>query len=167
MDVYVAVDGTGLQQITFSPADDWMGDWDPRGSRIAILSLRDQVSKVYIINTDGSFPRRLVENTVPEGRPVWSGDGRFVYFTWNFDRNYQVCRADVDGRGLANVTRSPFDERLCDVSKDGKRILVTSNRDNDEELYVVEMDTGAARRITSNPGADLHGVFQPPIGVGQ
>lgn len=162
MDVYVvSPDGTGLRQVTYTPSEDWMGSWSPNGRNMAILSMRDQVSKVHIINSDGTYPRRLVQNNVPEGRPVWAPAGEHVYFTWNFERNYQVCRSSLDGHELVNITRSPYDERLCDVSRDGRRLLVTSNRDGDQELHLVDVGTGAAVRLTHNPGSDRNGRFAP------
>ncbi len=163
MDVYVVgADGAGLRQVSFSAADDWMGDWSPDGRQLAILSARDGITKVYVVGADGANVRRLVANNVPEGRPVWGHDGTHIFFSWNFERNIQVCRASLAGKGLANVTRSPYNDRLCDVSRDGRRLLVVSDRQRDEELYLSEMDTGAARRLTFNPGADRDGVFAPP-----
>lgn len=162
MDVYVvAPDGSGLRRLTTAPADDWMGDWSPDGRQMAILSARDALTKVYVMDANGLNARRLVASTIPEGRPVWGPDGWHVYFTWDFERNLQVCRATRDGKNLANVTRSPYNERLCDISPDGRRLLVISDRQKDEELYLIEMDTGAARRLTFNPGADRDGVFAP------
>ncbi len=160
VNVYViAADGSTIRRLTYSASDDWMGDWSPDGSRIATLSNRDGVNKVYVMNADGTYPERLVENSVPEGRPVWDPTGPYIYFTWNFERNQQVCRVGLDGRELANVTRSPYNERLCDISRDGRRMLVASNRQNDEEIYLIEIDTGAARRLTFNPGPDGQAVF--------
>lgn len=153
--------GLGLRQITHSGVEEWMGSWSPDGRQMAILRTAAGVTRVFVVNADGSGDRQLVVGDVQQGRPVWSADGQHVYFTWGFERNAQVCRATVDGRNLANVTRSPYNDRLCDVSGDGRRLLVTSDRDGDEELYLIEMDTAAVRRLTFNPGSDRHAVFAP------
>ena len=178
MDVYVVgIDGSGLTRATWSDADDWMGDWAPDGRRLAILSARDGLTpagtetgrdaepkgKVYLVSLHSTRPQRLSLNDVLEGRPIWAPDGQHVYFTWYFE-NEQVCRTDLSATSIANVTRSPYRERLCDVSSDGDKLLVISDRVKEDELYLIEMSTGAARRLTFNPGPDRDGVFAPHVG---
>lgn len=162
MDVYViGVDGTGLRQVTNLPSDERLGGWSPDGKRLAVLSNRDGYDKVYLVNADGAGWMRLTGGNVPEGRPRWAPDGVHLFLTWTFERNAQVCRVSLDGRSLANITRSPHNDRLSDVSADGRRVLVVSDRDGHDELYLVEVETGAARRLTFNPGPDRDGVFAP------
>jgi len=161
-DVYlITLDGAALRRITTWAEDEWMGDWSPDGRRLAWLSSRDGLTKTYVSNADGTQPRRLVPNDVPEGRPRWAPAGRHIYFTWTFERNLQVCRVRADGSELVNVTRSPYDEELCDVSADGRRLLVNSDRQGEKELYIIEIDTGAARRLTYEHGTAQHAVFAP------
>ena len=162
VDVYViGVDGTGLRQITNLPSDERLGGWSPDGNRLAVLSNRDGYDKVYLASAEGSGWSRLTGGNVPEGRPRWAPDGVHVFLTWSFERNAQVCRVSLDGRSLANITRSPYHDRLSDVSPDGRRVLVVSDRDGHDELYLVEVASGAARRLTFNPGPDFDGAFAP------
>jgi Tol biopolymer transport system component len=159
-DVYqVALDGTPPVQVTHGPGNNWLGSWSPDGSQMAILSDRDGVKKVYLINADGSNPRRLDASPVAEERPIWGRDG-YLYFTWHFEPNAQVCRASVDGKDLANVTRSPHNDVLCDVSADGKRILIQSDRHGDQELYLLDTEKGTTRRLTFHPGEDRDAVMR-------
>lgn len=159
-DVYkVALDGTAPEQVTRGLGNNWLGSWSPDGTQMAILSDRDGVKKVYLINADGSNPRRLDSSLVPEERPVWAGDGH-IYFTWHFEANAQVCRAGADRKNLANVTRSPHNDELCDVSADGTRLLIKSDRHGDEELYLVDVAKGTTRRLTFSPGIDRDGVMR-------
>lgn len=161
-DVYTVSLDTGLtSQITRGAGNNQIGSWSPDGRRLAILSDRDGVQKIYLVELSTGTSRRLNANPIAEGRPVFSHDGQYVYFSWQFESNLQVCRESIDGKNLANVTRSPYNDELCDVSADGKQLLIVSDRQSDPELYLVEVASASARRLTLNPGADRDGVFAP------
>jgi TolB protein len=56
--------------------------------------------------------------------------------------------------------RSPApDNRFPQWSHDGKRIVFTSNRDSDPEIYVVNADGSSPHRLTFAPGRDAHPYF--------
>jgi TolB protein len=53
------------------------------------------------------------------------------------------------------------DDGMPDYSPDGKRIVFTSNRDRQAEIYVMNADGSGQRRLTRKPGDDFSPRFSP------
>ncbi len=64
-------DGSGLTQLTNSPAIDAQPAWSPDGKKIAFVSDRDGKNDIYVINTDGSDQARLTSGTARNFQPEW------------------------------------------------------------------------------------------------
>jgi len=70
-DVYtVRLDGSGLTNLTDSPAYEGAPAWSPRGDQIAFASDRDGGLYIYVINSDGTGVRRLTD--LWAWGPTWS-----------------------------------------------------------------------------------------------
>lgn len=76
----VNTDGTGLTQLTFEAADDFLPSWSPDGARMAFVSNRDEHSEVYVMNADGSSPLRLTFDGINEASPSWSPSSNKILF---------------------------------------------------------------------------------------
>lgn len=75
--------------------DDSCPAWSPDGTRIAFASTRSYVEKhpgyssgfdydLYVMNADGGHARRLTRfphNSVDDAAPVWSANGKLIFFT--------------------------------------------------------------------------------------
>jgi TolB protein len=46
--------------------------WSPDGKQIAFQTSRDGNFEIYVMNADGSDPRRLTNNDAFDGRPNWA-----------------------------------------------------------------------------------------------
>lgn len=72
------VDGSDKRQIAtgVTPA------WSPDGAQIAFSSKQagDTDGEIYLINKDGSDPRRLLQNPGKDTEPSWSFDGKYIAF---------------------------------------------------------------------------------------
>ena len=60
---------------------------------------------------------------------------------------------NVDGTGLTQLTKTPGYDAEATVAKDG-RIVFTSVRDGDMEIYSMNGDGSDVRRLTNLPGPD-------------
>jgi Tol biopolymer transport system component len=54
--------------------------WAPDDKQIAFASNRDGKFQIYVMNSDGSNPRRLTKNKAEESSPVWAPDGAAIVF---------------------------------------------------------------------------------------
>jgi Tol biopolymer transport system component len=72
----VNIDGSGVHQIT-APAGGLSPRWSPDGHRIAYSPTRDSVTRIVVVNEDGSGETTLAEGMEPD----WSPDGSTIVFT--------------------------------------------------------------------------------------
>ena len=93
----------------------------------------------------------------PKG-PAYSRSERY---RWDFDAAMDIFRARPDGSDLVRLTDSPGYDAEGSYSPDGKRIIFTSFRDGDAEIYIMDADGKNPRRITRTPGYDGGPFFSP------
>jgi TolB protein len=129
--------------------------------------------QIYTINVDGSG-RRLV--STGKGRTTCSyfyPNGKSILYasthrggdacppTPSFDQGYvwpvydtyDIYRANPDGSNLVPLTTTPGYDAEATIAKDG-RIVFTSVRDGDMEIYSMNGDGTDVRRLTNNAGPD-------------
>jgi Tol biopolymer transport system component/streptogramin lyase len=157
--LYVAsADGSDLTNITGS-----MGvgdlDWSPDGSMLAFTSFqKGNDDDVFVVNSDGSGLRAVVESPFTEHRPQWSPDGTRIAFEQWPVRDRDPGTADIYTVGVGGGEASPlitspgYDTGVA-WSPDGSRLAFTSDQGGDEEIYVVSADGSGERQLTNLPEA--------------
>lgn len=67
-----------------------------------------------------------------------------------------------NGTGIVNITNSlTTDDIYPKVSPEGDKILFTSQKDGDYELYIMDIDGENITQLTKNSISDLNGVWSP------
>jgi Tol biopolymer transport system component len=97
-------DGSNLQQLTFSDADERAPTWSPDGTRIAFESNRDGNWDIYVMNADGSDIQRITDDPGNDQAPAWSPDGSRLAFQTDRDGNWEIYLMAADGSNLIRVT---------------------------------------------------------------
>jgi TolB protein len=128
--------------------------WSPDGRTIAVVLSVEGGSQIYLINADGSGPRRRISHSNSiDTEPRYSADGKWLYFTSDrggspqiyrmsaaggepqrvtFEGSYNVSpRPSPDGRTLAYITRNSgrFQVALQDLANKQVQIITDSDRD--------------------------------------
>jgi len=67
----MAADGSGLVNISSSPANDGSPAWSPDGARIAFSSDREGGRHIYVVNADGTGLVRVSDASKGGDGPVW------------------------------------------------------------------------------------------------
>jgi TolB protein len=82
-------------------------------------------------------------------------------YRWDFPRGMDIFKADPDGSNLVRLTDTPGYDAEGSYSPDGTRIVFTSFRDGDAEIYIMNADGKNPRRITHDKGYDGGPFFSP------
>jgi TolB protein len=91
---------------------------------------------------------------VPERR----ADGKYV---WPIYASFDIHVADLSGNLIRKLTDQPGYDAEATVSPTGDRIVFTSMRDGDLDLYTMRVDGSDVRRVTSTLGYDGGAFFSP------
>jgi dipeptidyl aminopeptidase/acylaminoacyl peptidase len=133
--------------------------WSPAGEDILVTSDHDgdQQFQLYVVSADGGAPRVLTSAPdVKHDVGGWSRDGKFVFYASNArDRRYFDCYLlDVQTRQARRVLERDALLRAAALSPDARWIAaVERTSEVDQNVYVADTETGAARLITPHDGA--------------
>ena len=143
-------------------------------AQITFMSHRDGNPEIYVMNADGSNPRRLTNNRGWDFAPAWSPDGKRIAFVSDRDGHVhakhgwstnEIYVMDTDGGNQQNLTNDPHDDRSPSWSPDGKHIVFSANRDWDNpqsiDIYVMDADGNNLQRLTNNPNEDQDPSWSP------
>lgn len=133
-------------------------DFSPNGRWISY----EGPSGIFVSRANGKDRRRVTANRFADGldtAPDWSPDGkRIVFESWHPDSSGQTSASDIfvvnaDGSNLEQLT---FDGSSRDptFSPDGQEIAFSSESNNNEDAYVLNLETSELDRLTTTPGAD-------------
>jgi TolB protein len=75
-------------------------------------------------------------------------------YVWPLFSTWDIVATDADGGNLTRLTDNDTYDAECAVSPDGRRIVFTSLREGDLDLYLMDAAGGNVRRLTDGPGYD-------------
>lgn len=101
-----------------------------------------------------------VPTLTPTPTPV--GGGGILVFDWLRQRNQDIYVIDVSrGSNPFRLTDHPGVDRSPAWSPDGTRIAFTSRRDNNWDLYLLDVASGQESRLTDHPHYDGEPAWSP------
>jgi len=166
--LWIAEVATGQRRQLPAP-DGVQPAWSPNGQRIAYWSIpatgggqRD----LWTISTQGADPVRVTNDSATDWNPVWSADGRYLYFASDRSGKMNLWRVRINqrtgrtqGRPQA-VTRSEAEGMRGHISftQNGNRFVFVDQWTS-QNIYKVGFDPDAGR-ITGQPSPVTRGVRQ-------
>jgi Tol biopolymer transport system component len=162
-------DGSDAKQVETGQPFNFVPKWSPDGAEVLFLSGEHYNCHPHLVRADGSGLRKLADRggyrgvveflNVPDFHggssdvPVWSADGRAVFFT------ALVKSQEVDSVELFRVSREGAKEQLSHSppgtlhyhplpSPDGKWLVYGSLREGVRQLYLMDLDNQQERRLT-------------------
>ena len=131
--------------------------------------------QIFVMNIDGSGKRMV---STGKGRTTCAyflpGDSTFLYasthlagdecppppprehgYVWQLYSSFDIFLARLsDGKIIKRLTDSPGYDAEATVSPTGDKIVFTSTRDGDPEIYVMDLDGSNQKRLTFEKGYD-------------
>ncbi len=164
--VHIAnADGSDARHVKTGQPFNFVPQWSPDGTEVLFLAGEHYNCHPHVVGADGSGLRKWADRggykgvidflDVPDFHggssdvPVWSADGRAIFYTGRVGGNVELFRVARDGKS----------ERLTDTpagalhyhprpSPDGKWLVYGSRRDGVRQLYVLRLDDRQERRLT-------------------
>jgi Tol biopolymer transport system component len=157
-DPLTGMGGGNVVRLTDDEGDDGWPTWSADGQRVAFESDRSGNWDIWIVNVDGSGLTNLTRSPEDERYPAWSPDGKKMAFTLKRSGRSNVWVMNVEdaltGSGEyspVNLTKTPHRDRYAMWSPDGKKIAFNTNRDGDQEIYVMDADGSNPTNVSRAP----------------
>jgi TolB protein len=82
-------------------------------------------------------------------------------YIWAVYESFDIFLADTSGKIIKQLTNTPGYDAEATLSPDGKKMIFTSVRNGDLDLYVMELKTGKVTQVTHELGYDGGAWFSP------
>jgi Tol biopolymer transport system component len=157
----VGLDGSGLRRLTREFALDDRPAWSPDGRRLAFSSTRQPSGRpgqswnaIYVMEADGTGPRRVSPPEAADYSPAWSPQGDRIACA---SGSGEAGKADVyvmapDGTGRRRVAENGG--WPC-FAADGRALFFHSKRGGRWSVWRVGLDGSGPERVTP-PDVDAH-----------
>lgn len=171
-----------IKQLTFG-GENAEAYWSSDGKKLTFQSKRDGrgCDQIYTMNADGTGTKMISNG---EGRTTCSyffnKNKNILYgsthlgakecppnpdfskgYVWAIYPTYDIFSATADGKNIKQLTNSPGYDAEATVSTDGKKVIFTSMRDGDLDLYVMDTKGKNVKRLTTELGYDGGAFFSP------
>jgi len=136
--------------------------WSPDGRYLAVTLSREGGSQLFLLDllTPGSEPRRLTQSSSIDTEPIFTVDGKNIYFVSDRGGSPQIYRLPVAGGNPERVTFSGTYNISPALSPDGRWLAYISRVNGAFKLFVMDMSSGVANAITDT-GSDEKPSFSP------
>lgn len=158
-------DGTSKVKIETGNPFNFGPRWSPDGKWLLFLSGKHGASNPFIVRSDGTGLRKLVDLGGYQGwiafldvpdfhdgssdTPVWSTDGLSVFHTAKRENRVELCQTNLEGVTTQLTQSLPGTLHYHPTpSPDGKSIAYGSKRDGVRQLFVRDLKTNQETQIT-------------------
>jgi len=153
------------------------------GKRLTFQTTRAPYScdQIFIMNADGSDQHLVSTGGGKTTCSYFYPDGKHLLYSsthlsspqcpprpdyskgyvWGVYSAFQIFYATDGGKILEQLTQGPGYNAEATLSADGKKIVFTSSRDGDLEIYTMNPDGSGAKRLTHTLGYDGGPFFSP------
>ena len=164
--------------------------WSPDGKWIAYTGNLDitpgpTTTYLYLIPAAGGTPKQLTTKfDLSVGTPLWSRDGKTIYFSTNVLEAIEVYSADAATGAVKQLSKRGALTGVTEVGRDGKLVGTTSAAKQPTELYISAPDFGTFKPLTdhnawlhdyaladaevvkwkSKDGTEVEGLLTKPVG---
>lgn len=149
--------GGAMTRITDVFNDARQPRWSPDGRTIAFFAYRDGGYDLWSVNPDGTNQRKVTWGTFDDREPIWSHDGTRIAFSSDrgnmMGSDYNIWILDTRTGAITQVTKGPSEDFMPSWSPDDSEIAFASSRDTYNGVWVVNVATGAERKVRTVTGA--------------
>ncbi len=124
-------------------------DWSPNGFRIAYWAIAGGQRDIWTITSAGEEPVPVTEDAEVDWNPVWSPDGRFLYFSSDRSSSMNLWRVQIDEE--TGGTRAESEPVTTGASGDAMHLTLSS--DGSKIAYGLQDRRANIMRVDFDPAA--------------
>jgi Tol biopolymer transport system component/predicted Ser/Thr protein kinase len=151
-----AVNIKTLEKRLITTKDVAQPQWSPNGHRLTYWASDEKTQRdIWTMSPTGDSAVRVTNDAATDWNPVWSPDGKYLYFVSDRSGGIQLWRVAIDeqtGRVLSAPelvpTPSAFSQHIS-LSRDGKRLAFV-NVNLKRKLHYIEIDL-KREKVISQP----------------
>jgi TolB protein len=182
----IDIDARQARRLTTSFSSDIYPSWSPDGQWIAFARYpygprpgplfpesrpngQNHVS-LYLIRPDGSELKLLIDSAVVADE-IYTDDALYNILSWSpdslrlaymtGDKVPDVEIIDIETGETQTLASSPAKDQFPSWSPDGSQVLFVTDRDGNNEIYVIATDGTHLVNLTQNPASDIYPVWSP------
>jgi eukaryotic-like serine/threonine-protein kinase len=114
----------------------------PDGKRLAFGNLDERQEDLFVSAIDGTGIRRLTDDAARDRVPVWSHDGKALFFYSNRGGHWEIWRVGADGGGLRKVVGVGPDGLLYPAVSPAGDQLVSSSAGSGFQIFISSLAPG-------------------------
>jgi TolB protein len=130
----------------------------PQG-RIAFISGSTDKKDLYLMDLGGAAKQLTRLGTITL-TPNWSPDGQEI-FICSYRGGFPALYAVNPGSGGVRKLTSHGTLNVTPAAGPGGLLAATLNKDNDQEIYLLDRQGNLKQRLTQSPGIDISPTFSP------
>jgi Tol biopolymer transport system component len=147
-------------QLTHNTFVDYSPTYIPTLNKIGYVSDREDGTNLYTMNLDGSGEQAVFPQSMLLDYPDWSPDGKLIAASYTeacddtAPCNFDLYILDPATLLSTRLSTTPTSEWVPQWSPDGQKIIFSSDRDGDGEIFVVNADGSNLVKLTDNSNYD-------------
>ncbi|MCL6266936.1 hypothetical protein [Flagellimonas myxillae] len=153
------------RKFTKGPHYTYVGSWSPDGKKVAYNKVDTKNApyyqgdfEIFVTELDGTSDINLSNTKGSDFGPIWSPDGRKIFFGSDRSGNSDIYEMDADGKNVKNLTNTmDVDEFGFSLSPDGSMIafhaIPKKGQKRYIDLYTMSSDGSGRKNLTHNQNA--------------
>lgn len=166
-EIYVADLAAGTtRRITNNPANEWLADWSPDGTRLAFTSnRRDGNYDTWTTDSSGGDAQIWVSTDAWDEYPSWSPDGQRLAFASTAQTegvpNSEIFVRQANG-DLQRLTFTQAENQWPDWSPDGRIVYNQGFKGTSAwGIWIISASGGEPQAWLAGPSPDIHPTWSP------
>lgn len=167
----VPIEGGRAWRVTVHEAYEGTPKWSPDGDQIAFISDRHGNDDVFVVNADGSRPKRLTYHSTDDELTGWTRDNHVIFTT---ERIYNQIEWEPEIHTVAAEGGTPtrfFDAfgMMASMSPDGRYLVFVRGYNGEyrkryrgpanKDLWVYDIQNETYEQLTNFDGNDMYPAF--------
>jgi TolB protein len=141
--------------------------WSPDGNSLAFISQpasKDQW-ELNMMDVNGNEPAIILQSDLELATPTFSPEGKTLlvqrWLEQSGNPDHEIFSVNLQTRQSTRIPGGDTFDGNMRVSPDGKQIVFVSNRNNSDDIYVMNMDGSHVRQLTFNSSREIDSDWSP------